>query len=107
MKAELKADKFRTAILLALEERRGIEGSGIDLRLVQSDVVELHQALVAPSGGETAMIQIIVVRSDAHLREVLKVFEKEYRRNFARDMIERSRNLVVCALLYLCLTSLQ
>jgi hypothetical protein len=105
MKAELKADKFRTAILLALEERRGIEGSGLDLRLVQSDVVELHQALAAPSGGETAMIQIIVVRSDAHLREVLKVYEKGYRRNFARDMIERSRNLVVCALLYLCLSS--
>lgn len=95
MKAELKADKFRSAILLALGEERQIEGSGIDLRLVQSDVQELHKALVAPSGGETAMIQIIVLRSDAHLREVLKVFEAEYRRNFARDMIERSKNLVV------------
>jgi hypothetical protein len=105
MKAELKADKFRTAILLALEERRGIEGSGIDLRLVQSDVVELHQALAAPSGGETSMIQIIVVRSDAHLREVLKVYEREYRRNFARDMIERSRNLVVCFFLFFFINS--
>jgi hypothetical protein len=96
MKAELKADKFRTAILLALEERRGVEGAGLDLRLVQSDVRDLYAALVAPSGGETAMIQIIVLRSDGHLREVLRVFEAEYRRNFARDMIERSRNLVVC-----------
>jgi hypothetical protein len=96
MKAELKADKFRTAILLALEEQRGIEGSGVDLKLVQRDVLELHAALAAPSGGETAMIQIIVVRSDTHLREVLKIYEREYRRNFARDMIERSRNLVVC-----------
>ena len=96
MKAELKADKFRTAVLLALEERRQIEGSGLDLRLVQSDVKELYRALVAPSGGETAMIQILVVRSDAHLREVLRLFEAEYRRNFARDMIERSKNLVVC-----------
>lgn len=98
MKAELKADKFRTAILLALEERRGVEGAGLDLRLVQADVKELYQALVATSGGETAMIQIIVLRSDAHLREVLRVFEAEYRRNFARDMIERSRNLVVSSL---------
>ena len=104
MKAELKADKFRTAILLALEERRGVEGAGLDLRLVQGDVKDLHAALVAPSGGETAMIQIIVVRSDAHLREVLRVFEAEYRRNFARDMIERSRNLVVCFYVPICLT---
>lgn len=95
MKAELKADKFRTAILLALEEHRGIEGSAVDQRLVKTDVLELHSALAAPSGGETAMIQIIVVRSDAHLREVLKLYEREYRSNFARDMIERSRNLVV------------
>ena len=46
-------------------------------------------------GGETAMINIIVVRSDKHLAEVLRLFESQYRKNFAREMILKSRNLVV------------
>jgi hypothetical protein len=46
-------------------------------------------------GGESAMISIVVVRSDAHLREVLKLYERSYERNFARDMIAKSKNLVV------------
>lgn len=46
-------------------------------------------------GGETAMINIIVVRSDKHLAEVLRVFESQYRKNFPREMILKSRNLVV------------
>lgn len=95
MKAELKADKFRTAILLALEERRQPERDTVDVRLVQQDVQELHRALVSRDGGETAMIYIIVLRSDSHLREVLRVYEGIYRQNFARAMIAKSRNLVV------------
>ena len=95
MKAELKADKFRTAILLALEERRMGESQPLEPDRVRRDVEDLHKALVSRDGGETAMINIIVVRSDAHLREVLRMYEGRYRENFARAMIEKSRNLVV------------
>jgi hypothetical protein len=93
LKAELKADKFRSAILLALEERRMPESTPLDSRLVMADVRDLYNAL-SGAGGESAMISIIVVRSDAHLREVLRAFEKAYKVNFARAMIEKSRNLV-------------
>lgn len=90
---ELKADKFRMAILLALEERRMPESQPLDIRLVKEDVAALARALNS-SGGETDMIKIIVVRSDRHLREVLRMFERTYHVNFARQMIQKSRNLV-------------
>ncbi|EXJ85507.1 hypothetical protein A1O1_05871 [Capronia coronata CBS 617.96] len=93
IRTELRADKFRMAILLALEERRMPESSALDIRLVRDDVHELAAALDSP-GGETDMIKIIVLRSDAHLREVLRLFERTYRVNFARQMIVKSRNLV-------------
>ena len=93
MKAELKADKFRVAILLALEERRMPEQTPLDSRMVMQDCKDLYRALASP-GGESAMIQIIVLRSDAHLREIMRAFEKAYNVNFARAMIEKSRNLV-------------
>ena len=93
MKAELKADKFRAAILLALEERRMPESSPLDIKLIKQDVLDLHHALTG-SGGESAMLNIIVLRSDNHLREVMRVYERTYSTNFARAMIEKSRNLV-------------
>jgi hypothetical protein len=99
MKAELKADKFRTAVLLALEETRQSERERLDVELVERDVHELHKALVSRHGGETAMIYIIVRRSDSHLREVLRMYEKIYGRNFARAMIAKSQNLVVSLLI--------
>jgi hypothetical protein len=95
MRAELKADKFRTAVLLALEERRQDEREPLDARLIRQDVGDLHRALVSREGGETAMINIIVLRSDAHLREMLREYEAVHRVNFARAMIAKSRNLVV------------
>ena len=95
METELKKDKFRHAVLLALEEKRMDDVASISSRRVKEDVKALYEALVATDGGETAMIDIIVVRSDAHLREVLKEFEAKYRRNFAREMIQKSKNLVV------------
>lgn len=95
MQTELKKDKFRNAVLLALEEKRMEESRGVDIDLVKRDVHELYKALTAKEGGETAMIQIIVVRSDSHLRETLRVFEQTYRKNFAREMIKKSQNLVV------------
>ncbi len=98
MQAELKKDKFRNAVLLALEERRMDENDKLSIDLVRRDTQDLYKALTSKEGGETAMINIIVVRSDNHLREVLRVFEGTYHKNFAREMIQKSRNLVVCLL---------
>ncbi|KAL9011758.1 MAG: hypothetical protein Q9173_003422 [Seirophora scorigena] len=95
MQTELKKDKFRNAVLLALEEKRQGENEKLDINLVRRDAQELYKALMSKEGGETAMIDIIVVRSDTHLREVLRTFEASYRKNFAREMIQKSRNLVV------------
>ena len=95
MKAELKADKFRVAILLALEERRQEESNYVYGDVVKDDVCRLHDALVARQGGETAMIQTVVLRSNTHMREVLRQYEKTYRRNFAKEMLRKSTNLVV------------
>lgn len=95
MQTELKKDKFRHAILLALEEKRMSDNEKLDVNLVRKDAQELYKALTSKEGGETAMINIIVVRSDNHLREVLRTFEASYRKNFAREMIQKSRNLVV------------
>ena len=101
MQTELKKDKFRNAVLLVLEEKRVEENRGVDIDLVKRDVHELYKALTAKEGGETAMIQIIVVRSDSHLRETLRVFEQTYRKNFGREMIKKSQNLVVSLALFL------
>ena len=96
MKMELKEDKFKKAVLLVLEERRmGDHPYSIDRRLVEDDVRELHKAIKAEKGGETTMIQIIVLRSDSHIREILKVYETSYKANFAREMLKKSGNLVV------------
>ena len=103
MKSELKADKFRMAVLLALEERRQSERAPLDIELVKDDVEDLHDALVSKDGGETAMIHIIILRSDNHLREVLRAYDKVYKKNFARAMIAKSQNLVVCFLSYFLL----
>lgn len=95
MQAELKKDKFRNAVLLALEEKRMPEKQKLSIELVRRDVQDLYKALTGKEGGETAMINIIVVRSDNHLREILRVFESTYKKNFAREMIKKSQNLVV------------
>ncbi|KIV89188.1 hypothetical protein PV10_08776 [Exophiala mesophila] len=93
IRAELKADKFRMAILLVLEERRMPESNPVDIRLVKDDVYELDRVLRG-QGGESEMIKIIVMRSDVHLREMMRMFERTYETNFARAMISKSRNLV-------------
>ncbi|KAL6713523.1 hypothetical protein ACLMJK_008988 [Lecanora helva] len=94
MQTELKKDKFRNAVLLVLEEKRMLESEKLHPELVRQDAQNLYRALTAKEGGETAMINIIVVRSDRHLAEVLRVFEAQYRKNFAREMIKKSQNLV-------------
>ena len=100
MQTELKKDKFRNAVLLALEERRMAENEKLSIDLVRKDAQDLYRALTSKEGGETAMINIIVVRSDKHLAEVLRMFESQYHKNFAREMIKKSQNLVVSLLSY-------
>lgn len=97
MKMELKEDKFKKAVLLVLEEKKVDERPGyrVDRYLVAEDVEDLHKAVRAEKGGETAMISIVVVRSDSHLREVLRLYEETYKSNFAREMLKKSGNLVV------------
>lgn len=95
MEKELKADKFRVAILTALEERRQEETDIYPREYVDKDASILYKCITAPSGGESAMLDIVTRRSDAHLREVLKMYERQYRSNFARDALKKSNNLVV------------
>ena len=96
MKMELKEDKFKKAVLLVLEGKRMEDHPySIDRKLVEDDVRELYKAVKAEKGGETIMIQIIVLRSDSHIREVLKVYDASFKANFAREMLKKSGNLVV------------
>ncbi|RYO79715.1 hypothetical protein DL766_010476 [Monosporascus sp. MC13-8B] len=62
--------------------------------LVKNDTKTLYKAMHAEKGGETAMIDIVVQRNAAHLREVLKLYEVEYKSNFARDALKKCANLV-------------
>ncbi|CZT11941.1 hypothetical protein WAI453_007522 [Rhynchosporium graminicola] len=96
MRTELKEDKFKKAVLLVLEGRKMEErpGHGLDRGLLEDDVRELHRAVRSEKGGESAIIGIVCVRSDAHLREVLRAYEGTYRANFAREMLKKSGNLV-------------
>ena len=96
MDKELKADKFRTAVLLALEERRQEEADVYAAEQVVRDADKLHECLKRREGGESAMLQIVLLRSDAHLREVLRAYERRYGENFARAALKKSNNLVVC-----------
>ncbi|KAI2617076.1 Annexin [Hypoxylon sp. NC1633] len=100
MRTELKEDKFKRAVLMVLEEKRmeDVDEYGrqlpIDRDLVQDDVEALYKAVRSERGGESAMIQIVVSRSDNHLKEVMKLYEKVVRSNFARDALKKSGNLV-------------
>ncbi|KAI0885978.1 Annexin [Annulohypoxylon maeteangense] len=100
MKTELKEDKFKRAVLMVLEEKRmeDVDEYGrllpIDRELVQDDVETLYKAVRSDKGGESAMIQIVVLRSSHHMKEVLRLYEKVSQSNFARDALKKSGNLV-------------
>ncbi|KAI1392277.1 Annexin [Hypoxylon trugodes] len=100
MKTELKEDKFKRAVLMVLEGHRmeDVDEYGrlvpIDRELVQDDVEALYKAVKSEKGGETAMLQIVITRSDKHLKEVLRLYEKVVGTNFARDALKKSGNLV-------------
>ncbi|KAF2240392.1 Annexin [Trematosphaeria pertusa] len=94
MDKELKADKFRKAVLMALEGERQEESDAWPAEYRNRDVDTLYKALSAREGGESAMLSVVVRRSDAHLREVLRTYERKYQGNFARDALRKSNNLV-------------
>lgn len=96
MDKELKADKFRVAVLLALEERKQEENDTWPIEYRNKDVDTLYEALRRRDGGESAILQIVVLRSNNHLRDVLKTYERKYGGNFAKDALKKSNNLVVC-----------
>ncbi|KAI1950389.1 hypothetical protein LOZ57_001948 [Ophidiomyces ophidiicola] len=100
LKAELKPDKFRAAILLALEGKRQDDMAPLNPELVRSDVQELHRAVVASDGGESVMIQIIMVRGNTHLCEVMRVFENLFGQSLGKAIIKKSKNLVGETLLH-------
>ncbi|PYH91047.1 hypothetical protein BO71DRAFT_443436 [Aspergillus ellipticus CBS 707.79] len=94
------ADKFRQAILLALEERRQDDSEPSDTALVAQDVRDLHDALHSLKDGESAMINIFVIRSDPHILQVLDTYISSYGENFVNNIIN-SNNLVWRALAYI------
>jgi len=96
MDKELKADKFRVAVSTALEERRQEENDTWPIEYRNKDVDTLYEALRRRDGGESTILQIVVTRSNNHLRDVLKTYERKYGGNFAKDALKKSNNLVVC-----------
>ncbi|KAI5208539.1 Annexin [Aureobasidium subglaciale] len=94
MEKELKPDKFRVAVLTALEARRQEENEVYPKGYIDKDVEVLNRCLTAKEGGESTMLDIVVRRSDAHLREVLKAYERRHGVNFAREALRKSNNLV-------------
>ena len=96
MDKELKADKFRKAVLMALEGQRQEESDVWPVEYRNRDVDTLYKALKSREGGESAILGIVVMRSDAHLRECLRTYERKYQGSFARDCLRKSNNLVVC-----------
>jgi hypothetical protein len=94
MDKELKADKFRKAVLMALEGKRQEESDVWPVEYRNRDVDTLYKALKSREGGESAILGIVVMRSDAHLRECLRTYERKYQGSFARDCLRKSNNLV-------------
>lgn len=95
MDKELKADKFRAAVLMALDEKRQEENDVWPVEYRNRDVDTLYNSLRRREGGESAILEIVVMRSDAHLRDCLKTYERKYGGNFAKDALRKSNNLVV------------
>ncbi|KAK8231143.1 hypothetical protein BKA81DRAFT_383658 [Phyllosticta paracitricarpa] len=99
METELKKDKFRMAILTALEARRQEESDTWPAEYRDRDVDVLARAVRARDGGESDILRIVTTRSDEHLRECLRLYERRYGGNFAREVLRKSGNLVgeICA----------
>jgi hypothetical protein len=94
MEKELRADKFRSAVLMALDEKRQEENDVWPRSEVEKDV-DVWAKSIRRGGGESAMLEICIQRSDRHLRECLRLYEKREGGNFAKLILDRSQNLVV------------
>jgi len=117
VKSELGAHKFRGVILMTLDteneirdeepEHQGYLGSvwghvvqapgSVKMDVVQEDVKRLYEVLDGrPGTGETVLMQILLCRSQVHLREVIRWYRQMYGKDLSRVVIKHSPNLVVC-----------
>ncbi|KAK1148500.1 hypothetical protein N8T08_009505 [Aspergillus melleus] len=71
MRSRLREGNFQVAILRVLEEQRQNDSELYDMKLVRQDVTDLHNALHSHEDRETAMINIIVTRSNTHLHLII------------------------------------
>lgn len=104
LQTELRDDKFKHAIMLALEEKRMEEPSDglVDQQLIIADMEKLSKAVRSKRGGESsAIIEIIVTRCESHLRELLRVYHAAHGKNFAKEILRKSENAVVGFSLFL------
>ena len=105
MDTELKEDKFKKCVMIALRGEREEEwnehgqAAEIDWSKVADDVADLRKAL--KRGSESGVFKIVLARSDRHLKEVMKAYEDTYKSNLAREVIKKSGNLVVSNLVFL------
>lgn len=95
LREELKADKFQAALLMVLGDVRREETDLWPYMSIENDIDVLHNALITSQGGETAMLNVVLKRSDTHLREVLRQYESQHNENFARAALKKSNNVVV------------
>ena len=95
LERELKADKFQAALLMVLGDARQEETDVWPYMSIENDTDVLHNALNTSQGGKTAMLNVVLKRSDTHLREVLRQYESKYNDNFARAALKKSDNIVV------------
>lgn len=115
VKSELAAHKFRGVILMTLDteneirdeepEHQGYLGSvwghvvqapgSVKMDMVQEDVKRLYEVLDGrPGTGETVLMQILLCRSQVHLREVIRWYRQMYGKDLSRVVIKHSPNLV-------------
>jgi hypothetical protein len=62
MDKELKADKFRKAVLMALEGERQEESDVWPVEYRNRDVDTLYKAMRAREGGESTMLSVVIMR---------------------------------------------
>lgn len=92
---------FREAVKAVLSghrmEERDHSGQPlpIDMQLVEKDVDELFEAVAGERGAATTISQIVVLRSDAHLREVLTIYQRKYESDFLTDALQGTMKLRV------------
>ncbi|RPB26566.1 Annexin [Terfezia boudieri ATCC MYA-4762] len=115
VKNELAAHKFRGVILMTLDTESGIrdeepehqgylgsvwghavpDPGSVKMDKVQEDVKTLYEVLDGrPGTGETVLMQIILCRSQVHLREVIRWYRQMHKKDLSRVVIKHSPNLV-------------